>query len=293
MTNEQSEAAARCTIVIATYNRRDRLSETLRHLTPLGSPIVVVDNGSSDATFEMVRERYPTVEPIRLPSNTGAAGRTQGVLAARTPYIAFCDDDGFWEAGSVPRAVALFDTYPDVALLNARIVLPDGSIDEACELMRVSPIRKRTACPGTAIGLFIAGSCCIRREAYLAAGGFHPRYVIGAEEALLALDLLDRGWELIYADDLISRHEPSAFGRDPERRRKLVMRNRLWTAWLRRSYGGAWEATVALAREGRRNPVARAALREALAGIPWIVRERKRVSPHVESMLDLLTILPA
>lgn len=284
-----------CTIVLATYNRREVLDGTLARLTALPErpPVVVVDNGSTDGTAALVLERHPAVRLLRLPENVGAAARTEGVRLVATRYVAFCDDDCAWRPGAISRAVALLDAHREVALLNGRVVVRGERDDEACALMAASPLPKRSGCPGRAIAAFMAGASVVRRDAYLAAGGFHARYHIGAEESLLALDLIDRGWELVYVEDLVVDHAPHAAGRRPEQRRRLVLRNRLWTAWLRRSWGGAWRATLRLVRCARRDPVARAALREALGGLPWVLRERRPVAPRVEALLDSLTELPA
>ncbi|MBV8748172.1 MAG: glycosyltransferase [Candidatus Eremiobacteraeota bacterium] len=284
------------TVVVATRNRCERLDAALAALTALPErpPVVVVDDGSTDGTAAMVRERWPAVQLVALPANRGAAARNAGVRAARTRYVAFCDDDCWWEAGALGRAVALLDAHPSVALLNARVVVAEEErTDAACALMAVSPLRKRSACPGAAIGAFMAGASVVRRDAFLSAGGYHERYHIGAEESLLALDFLARGWEMIYVDDLVVHHDPYAIGRAPALRRRAVMRNRLWTAWLRRSLRGAWRATFALAWDARCDAVARAALADALRGLPWVLRERRPVGPQVERMLDALTELPA
>jgi GT2 family glycosyltransferase len=280
-----------CTIVIASFNRRQILDATLRRLTELPSapPVIVVDNGSSDGTAAMVRERWPGVRLVALPENHGAAARNEGVRLATTRYVAFCDDDCWWHPGTIARAVALLDAHPGVALLNARVVVrEDERLDEACALMAASPLPKRSACPGAAIASFLAGASVVRRDAFLAVGGYHARYHIGAEESLLALDLLARGWEMVYVDDLVVHHHPHPAGRVPERRRRLMLRNRLWTAWLRRSARGAWRATMRLLREGTRDPVARAALKDAVAGLPWVLRERRPVDRRVEALLDAL-----
>jgi GT2 family glycosyltransferase len=285
-----------CTIVIASYNRRDVLGETIAALSALPEqpPILVVDDGSTDGSTSMVRERWPGVQLVALRENLGAAARNAGAIAAATRYVAFCDDDCCWRPGAVGRAVGLLDAHPDVALLNARVVVgADERTDPACELMATSPLPKRTRCPGRAIAAFMAGAAVVRRDAFLAAGGYDARYHIGAEESLLALELLARGWEMLYVDDLVVHHRPHQTGRVPERRRRIVMRNRLWTAWLRRSPRRAFEATVSLARESLRDPVARGALRDALRGLTWIVRERRPVGPNVEALLDALTELPA
>jgi GT2 family glycosyltransferase len=280
-----------CTIVIASYNRRPLLDATLAKLSdiPERPPVVVVDDGSTDGTAAMLRERWPEVRVVALPDNHGAAARNAGVRAAQTRYVAFCDDDCWWCSDGIARAVALLDAHPGVALLNARVlVYDDEHVDEACAWMAASPLPKRTACPGSAIVSFMAGASIVRRDAFLSVGGYHERYHIGAEEPLAALDLLARGWEMIYVDDLVVHHHPHAAGRVPERRRRVVMRNRLWTAWLRRSLRGAWHATVVLAREALRDPVARGALRDAMRGLPWILRERRPVDARVEALLDAL-----
>jgi GT2 family glycosyltransferase len=285
----------RCTVVIATYNRRTLLDTTLRTLRALpdAPQIVVVDNGSRDGTARMVRRAHPGVRLVALPSNIGAAARTAGARIASTPYIAFCDDDCCWEPGALTRGVALLDAHPEVALLNAHVVVGEGRSDEACALMAASTLPKRSACPGRAIGMFMAGAALVRRETFLDAGGYDVRYHIGAEESLLALDLLERGWELIYSPELILHHVPSPIGREPRTRRRLVLRNRLWTAWLRRSPRTAWSATLALALAALRDPIARAALASALRGLPWVVRERRPVHRAVEQLVDSLTELPA
>ncbi len=284
-----------CTVVIATYNRCAVLDRTLAKLSALPErpPVIVVDDGSTDDTSALVARRHPGVRVVRLAHNAGAAARTAGVRAAATRYVAFCDDDCWWRPGALARAAALLDAHPGVALLNARVLVRDERVDEACRLMAASPLPKRSACPGSAIASFMAGASVVRREAFLAAGGYHARYHIGAEESLLALDLLARGWEMIYVDELVVQHDPAAQGRVPERRRRLVMRNRLWTAWLRRSWRGAFRATAALVRSAAHDRVARAALREAVRGLPWVLRERHPVDARVEALLDELTELPA
>lgn len=285
-----------CTVVIATYNRRELLDATLLKLRDLPErpAVVVVDNGSTDGTTERLRSRHPKVRFVALPHNVGAAARTEGVRASTTRYVAFCDDDCWWQAGAIARAVTLLDAHPEVALLNARVLVREEEhLDDACTLMASSPLPKRSACPGRAIAGFMAGASVVRCDAFLAAGGYHERYHIGAEESLLALDLLARGWEMIYLDDLVVHHHPYRADRAPERRRRMVMRNRLWTAWLRRSLPGAWRATVALARAGRRDPVARGALRDAVRGLPWVLRERRPVTPQVEALVDAVRELPA
>lgn len=283
-------------IVIATYNRATTLLRCLAKLAslPQRHPIVVIDNGSRDQTLQAVRQAYPTIRTIRLARNIGAAARSVGVRAVHTPYIAFCDDDCWWAPGSLRRAAALLDAHGDVAVLNARVLVGDEErLDDACRAMAAGDLPKTSACPGQTIGAFMAGAAVVRRSAFLAAGGYHRRYHIGAEESLLALDLLAAGWQLIYDPELVLYHHPSDTARDPLERRRLVLRNRLWTKWLRHSAGCALASTGALLRAAGRDPAARAALFAAVRGAPWIVRERRPVPRSVERLVDRLAQLPA
>ncbi|MFN2460347.1 MAG: glycosyltransferase family 2 protein [Candidatus Velthaea sp.] len=289
-------SAPRCSIVIATRNRAATLLQTLTRLAAASNdvPIVVVDNGSIDGSAHAVRARHPDVTVIGLAENRGAAARTVGVRRCATPYVAFCDDDSWWESGAVQRGSDLLDSFPGVALLNARVLVNDlEELDAACRLMASSELSKKTACPGTAIAAFLAGACMVRRDAFLQAGGYHERYLIGAEESLLALDLLARGWEMLYVEELVVHHFPASSERDPQRRRRLVMRNRLWTAWLRNSPRHALDETLRTLASARTDPEARAALRAAVGGLPWILRERRPVARELERRLARVTELPA
>ena len=67
---------------------------------------------------------------------------------------------------------------------------------------------------GPAVLGFLACAVVVRRDAFLAAGGFQPRLHVYGEEALLAMDLAAAGWLLSYAPELTVRHLPRPAGRD-------------------------------------------------------------------------------
>ena len=56
---------------------------------------------------------------------------------------------------------------------------------------------------------FLAGASVVRRHAVLDVGGFEPRFFLGGEEQLLAIDLRAAGWCLAYVDDVVVHHHPS------------------------------------------------------------------------------------
>jgi GT2 family glycosyltransferase len=103
--------------------------------------------------------------------------------------------------------------------------------------------------PGPALLGLVAGACVIRKDAFVSAGGYEPKFFIGVEEALLALDLIADGWSLVYVPTLTVHHHPS-------RARDSSLRDRVW-------------------RHAPSFRVAPAALLNALREMPWVWRQRR------------------
>jgi GT2 family glycosyltransferase len=280
------------TIVIATRDRRDVLLATLARLRALPGdpPVVVVDNGSRDGTAAAVRGAHPAATVLALPANAGAHARTLGARHAVTPYVAFCDDDSWWASDALTRASAHFAAHPRVALLAARVLVgPQELLDRTCALMAASPLRgPRETLPGPPVLGFLACGAIVRRDAFLAVGGFPPRSGIGGEEQLLAVDLATAGWGLAYVDDVVAHHHPPASGPRPARARQ-TRRNDLRLAWLRRPLGVALGATLRALLDGEARAVAAtcADLRRELpdrrplpAGVEADVRRLDRALHH-------------
>ena len=281
---------ARIGVVVATRNRARSLLATLDRLEALPErpPIVVVDNGSTDGTPDVVRASHPRVEVVALGQNRGSAARTVGAEHVGTPLVAFSDDDSWWAPGALTRAAEEFDRYPRLALLAARVLVgPDEREDPTCAAMAASPLRPASALPGPPVLGFVACGAVVRRDAFLEVGGFHPRFGIGGEERVLAVDLSRRGWQLAYVADVVAHHHPSG-ARDERRRREVEVRNELWFAWLRRPARSALAATGRQLAAGLRDHHGRAGAFEALRGLPWVVRDRRPIGRALEIELRVL-----
>ncbi|KAF4410816.1 glycosyltransferase family 2 protein [Streptomyces lycii] len=273
-----------------TRNRREELLHTLDRLAelPEDPEVVVVDNGSSDGTAGAVAARHPRTRLLRPGRNLGAVGRNLAVRQVRTPYVAFCDDDSWWAPGSLAACADLLDRHPGLAGVTARIVVePAGTEDPIVGELRDSPVRGPDWLPGPALGSFLAAATTLRTDAFRAVGGFSPRLWLGGEEELLATDLAVRGWWLVYAEGAAVHHAPSV-ARDATGRRTNGLRNTLWFGWLRRPWPAALRRTAYLARTVPRDRASLRAFRLALAGLPWVLRERSVVPREVEARLRLL-----
>jgi GT2 family glycosyltransferase len=277
-------------VVMITHNRRAEVLRSLGHLTrlPERPRVLVVDNGSTDGTAAAVAERFPQVEVLPAGGNLGAAGRTLGVRHVDAPYVAFADDDCWWQPGALGRAADLLDARPRLAVITARVLVgPEEREDPACAELAHSPLPAEPGMPGPPLLGFLAGASVVRRSAFLEAGGFPQRSFIGGEEELLAADLAARGWWLCYVPELVVHHYPSAQRDRPGRRRHLV-RNALWFAWLRRPLSSALRRTLGLARSALADRAALQGFAAGLAGLPWVLTQRRVVPRHVEHGLRLL-----
>jgi len=285
-----AEPDPRVAVVVITHQRREELLTAVARLLDLPERphVVVVDNGSTDGTADAVRERFPDVELIASAENLGAVGRNVGVARLDTPYVAFCDDDTWWEPGSLRTAADALDAHPRLAVVTARILVePGGREDPVVPELRDSPVRGADWLPGPALGSFLAGASVLRREAFLQVGGFSERLWLGGEEELMAGDLAAAGWELCYLPELTVHHQASR-ARDPHRRRRDGIRNTVWTTWLRRPLRPALRRTLHLLRTVPRDRVTALALADALRGLSWVLRERRVLPPHAEARFAAL-----
>src|SRR5437762_1532820 len=94
------------------------------------------------------------------------------------------------------RVGAVVLTYNRAVEVVTGKVLVGGSgrVAPACLDMAASPLGRTPDLTGAALLGFHAGASVVRRSAFLDAGGFEPRLLIGAEETQLALDLTSAGW---------------------------------------------------------------------------------------------------
>lgn len=276
------EMAERTSIVVLTCNRVPELCRTLGHLVKLPGPppIIVVDNGSRDGTAVIVRRRFPQVALVTADANLGAAGRNAGVAKVTTPYVAFCDDDTWWRPGALECAADLLDRHPGVAAIAARVLVgPGRRTDPTCLRMARSPLASE-GLPGRRLAAFMAGAVVMRTDAYRAVGGYEPRFFLGAEEYLMALDLMSRGWHIVYCPEVVNFHQPSRL-RDRKRRAKHLLRNRLWITWMRLPLPVACEESLRLVAEARGAAPVLRALREFATGLPWALSRRQVIESPV------------
>ncbi|MDT7802093.1 MAG: hypothetical protein QOI78_5526 [Actinomycetota bacterium] len=280
----------RISVVIITRDRREQLRETLRHMTSLpdAAPVLVVDNASGDGSADLVAREFPRVRLFRLGENLGAVARNIAVAEVTTPYVAFCDDDTCWQPGALTRAAELLDAHPGLASVTGRCLVEPGlAEDPITPELRESPVPGPDWLPGPALLGIMAGLTAVRLTAFREVGGFSPRMWLGGEEELFALDLAARGWWMCWAEDVVIHHAPSKL-RDPRHRRRLGIRNTLWTLLLRRPWRAVLRRGVDVLRSAPPDRATAGALVDVVRGLPGVLADRRVVPPRVEHGLRLL-----
>lgn len=263
---------ARTTVVIASRNRCASLLRTLTHLSELAAPVILVDNASTDDTVARVRNEFPAVMVLESSVNLGAVARNHGIRIARTPFVAFADDDSWWAPDAFERAEPIFDEHPDLAVIAARtLVGPAEKPDPITPMLRHSPLGEGVA--GPAVLGFLACSAIVRRQAFIEAGGFSPVLFFRGEETLLSWDLAAAGWALCYVDDVVAHHHPAA-ERAPDGN-IVERRNAVLTSWMRRPVSRALAASLKDPR----------AFRAAVPRLRQALRQRRELPEHLEAQI--------
>ena len=205
--------------ILPTRNRPDRLERTLAQISKLptedlaplgGGEIVVVDNASKDTI--KVPHKLPNglpVKLVRLKTNMAAASRNIAAQNARGDWLIMLDDDSYpLDNGFVE---VLVNAPSDVAAIGADIRLLSGK-------------REAGGLPEVIIGCGAA----IRRDAFLAVGGYEESFHYYVEEYDLCAKLLLAGYRIVHDMRFRIMHEKVAAGRDMNVILKHLVRNNGW-----------------------------------------------------------------
>ncbi len=121
------------TVLIDTYNHKlfieDAINSVLKQNFPASNmEILVVDDGSTDDTPEIVRQFAPRVRLIRKANGGQASAFNAGIAEARGEIVAFLDGDDWWAPGKLTAVTQAFAAEAGVGLIGHGItsVYPDG-----------------------------------------------------------------------------------------------------------------------------------------------------------------------
>jgi glycosyltransferase involved in cell wall biosynthesis len=225
------EGAPAFTIVTKAFNEQQRIADALRSAqaqTSTGFELVVVDDGSRDATAEVVAALAAEDPRIRLVShgdNRGvAAALNTGLREARAPLVALLDADDLYMPEYLSRMGRALEARPEAAFAFTDAWWLDEASGRFFLRTTSEYLDAPASPPGDALGLLSAllrghnwlfGLTTFRREAALGVGGFDES-LEGAEDFDMWLRLLAAGHGAAHAGPrlAIQRDRPGSLSKD-------------------------------------------------------------------------------
>jgi len=227
-------------VVVVNWNSSTRLKACLESLPPEAS-IVVVDNASADDSLAQARPVRPNVNFIANPSNRGlAAAINQGFRATSSPYVMLLNPDVHVPRGSIEILERVLDENPRAGAVGGYVN------DKYLPRPLATPwtvIRENFGLPTAVansdnVGQAAAAALLVRREAYMAAGGFDERFFPAwYEDVDFCRELRTAGWEVYFRHDAPFMHEGgySAKALGPSNFATVYYRNQL--RYIRKHFG--------------------------------------------------------
>jgi len=243
------------TVVVPAFNERETIESTVRSLAASTHPIeiVVVDDGSTDGTADIVENLAPANVRVIRQANAGkAAALNAGIAIARHDIVVLIDGDTVFEPDTVAALIAPFaDPAVGAVAGNARVANRKGLLSRLQNIEYVVGfnIDRRvqdmwgvvTTVPG-AVGAY-------RTRALRAVGGISADTL--AEDTDLAITLGRAGWRVVYEPTARAWTEaPATLGQ-------------LWRQRYRWSYGimqSLWKHRHAVVERGVSGHVGRVGL---------------------------------
>lgn len=165
-------------VIIPTHNRAALLREALDSVfaqTLTDSEVIVVDDGSTDSTEEIVQGCPGKIQFLKQQNLGPGAARNAGAAAAVGEYIAFLDSDDLWFPWTLATYKAAIDKCPHASFVSGDCV----KFNYMAELAQIRQTRFNFESfqdyySASAANIWI-GTCgtAIRREAFLKGGGYH------------------------------------------------------------------------------------------------------------------------
>jgi glycosyltransferase involved in cell wall biosynthesis len=232
----------RVSVVIPTFNRATLVCEAIDSV--LGQAItclevIVVDDGSTDGTGEIIRSRYGERIRYLCQPNTGrSVARNRGIGAASGQYLLFLDSDDLLLPRALERESAYLDARPDVDVVYTDGYFCDADGQNLSRIASARPVHRPENILEdlvTSNVILACHSAMVRRAALDTVGPpyFDPE-LRGTEDADLWVRLAAHGCTFAYLDVLTCRyriHASNASRYDPSspaywRRRESVKRCR-------------------------------------------------------------------
>ena len=229
---EGLSAAPPVTILVPVYNEAAVILQALRSLLAIDYPafdILVVDDGSTDQTFELARtlegkHQGITLQVVRKQNGGKASALNTGIALAKTPFILCMDGDSRLTPDTLRHAMRHFaDPRVGAVAGNVKVVNRNNMWTrlQALEYIEGLNLARRAQGFLRAVNIIPGPIGVFRREALIGVGGYDTDTF--AEDADLTLKILTNGWHIVYEERAIAWTEA------PESYLDLIKQRYRWT----------------------------------------------------------------
>ncbi len=220
-------------IIIVTFNNQETINNCLDSLLKLRNKneIIVVDNSSTDKTFERLNKYTKEIEIIALPQNLGfSKANNLGVKYSRGDYLLFLNPDTqVLSLDSLNLLRETLESNSELGLIGPKLVLESGqtqktvrNLPSALNAFKEYILGSKGAydfylpeSEGLAKVESVVGACMlITKKIFLKVGGFDERYFLYYEDLQLCKDLKDKGFSIGYLSTVSFKHSLGASGKN-------------------------------------------------------------------------------
>jgi hypothetical protein len=235
---------AEVSVIIVNLNGKRYLERCLSTVLAQRYPsfeVVLVDNGSTDGSVALVRERFPEVRVIENGANLGfAAANNIGIRATESPYVATLNNDTWVEPDWLETLVEVMESDPRIGICASKMLFahrPDviNSAGVCVDFAGIAWDRLGgSPDPGDGapeeVFAGCAGAALYRRAMLDEVGLFDEDYFIYLEDVDLAWRARLMGWRCMYVPRSRVYHIYSATAKEGSAFKNFLLgRNKVWT----------------------------------------------------------------